>query len=174
MARRPGFFQRTLKALGKIAEAAVKPIERVFQGEPRPSRRPETEFHRRRRLQQQQQRQRQRQPQPQPQPRPRAQRPPRRPYDPFRAAWNRHLGSKDWRYQDQRDFMRDIFYTYDISGDRQTEMWRDYVKWMVKPGQKFRRNDPRGPFWRKYGITPSSWDWHAWREAMGYPHGNRR
>jgi hypothetical protein len=183
VARGPGLFQRALSAIGKLAETAVKPIERVFQGEPRPSRRQETEFHKRRRLnpqgkltaqQRAQQKQREQdQRQAQKLARQREARARRRPYDPWHAAWQRNVRGRAG-YLDSRDFMQEIFYTYDISGDRQLEMWRDYVKWMVKPNQPYRRNDPAGPFWRKYGIDPDSWDWYAWRESMGYEHGNRR
>jgi hypothetical protein len=48
------------------------------------------------------------------------------------------------------------------------ELWQDYLDSMVEGAF----NQDR--FFNLVGIDRGDFDWHAWREAMGYPHGNRK
>jgi hypothetical protein len=70
-----------------------------------------------------------------------------------------------------RSIIDDMALTYDLDADDKREMWDDYLRDLVgRKGQHmaYRRNDLRNPFWQKWGIDPESFDWEAWREAMGY------
>jgi hypothetical protein len=48
------------------------------------------------------------------------------------------------------------------------ELWQDYLDSMVEGAYKQDR------FFDLVGISKGDFDWHAWREAMGYPHGGRK
>jgi hypothetical protein len=48
------------------------------------------------------------------------------------------------------------------------ELWESYVKHMVTPRGRYRRQDPQNMFWRDSGMDPDDWNWAAWRDAMGY------
>ena len=63
----------------------------------------------------------------------------------------------------------------DMDSRERRQFFADYLHFMVSDRYNGRRNDDQNPFFQKYGIDPErDFDWHAWREAMGYPHGNRR
>jgi hypothetical protein len=63
---------------------------------------------------------------------------------------------------------------YNLDEEDKQEIWRDYVHYLVSSKSHYLRNDIHNPFWAKWGVDPDYFDWHAWREAMGYPHGVRR
>lgn len=65
-------------------------------------------------------------------------------------------------------------YALDLDAREKREFWADYNLFMVSRRTGIRRNNPENPFWSRWGISPDNFDWHGWREAMGYPHGGRR
>lgn len=69
-------------------------------------------------------------------------------------------------------------YEYDLDMDERErrQFFADYLHFMVSDRSHVKRNEPQSnPFWHKYGIDPEhDFDWHAWRQAMGYSEGNRR
>ena len=75
---------------------------------------------------------------------------------------------------------REISQEYEVNMDmdrrERMQFWADYNHYLIQRHTSFKRNDPEhNPFWTKYNINPDrNFDWRAWREAMGYPHGNRR
>jgi hypothetical protein len=97
--------------------------------------------------------------------------------DPFLADWDRRKLNRVG-YMQHREMIDDMALTYDLDAEEKYEFWQDYLRWIVgKKGvrMQYRRSDLRNPFWQKWGIDPEEdFDWHDWREAMGYPHGNRR
>jgi hypothetical protein len=58
-----------------------------------------------------------------------------------------------------------------LTRDEQLEVWREFIKFNQRGD--IRRKDPRHPFWQTTGIHPDNFDWHGWREMMGYSHGAR-
>jgi hypothetical protein len=90
--------------------------------------------------------------------------------DPYLADWDgRHLNRTG--YLNHKDLIDDMALTYNLDESEKRELWNDYMKYIV--GRKderasYRRNDIHNPFWQKWGIDPDSFDWDAWREAMGY------
>jgi len=96
--------------------------------------------------------------------------------DPYLRIWDDYNLNRTG-YLHHKELIEDMAAQYDLDRDDEEEMWDDYLRWIVgKRGehQQYRRNDLQNPFWQKWGIDPEEqFDWHDWREAMGYPHGNR-
>lgn len=96
------------------------------------------------------------------------------PIDPFAQVYVeetlRRPGTQE--YQRQVSFIRDLYGFEREDRETQLEIWREYLKFNKSGGP--RRNDPSHPFWRYTGIDPRDFDWHGWREAMGYRHGGRK
>lgn len=79
-------------------------------------------------------------------------------------------------FMEHRDVLEMYEYDLDLDERQRLQMWADYTRYMVgKPGEApYRRNDQQNPFFQRWGINPDTFDWHGWREAMGYPEGGRR
>lgn len=100
----------------------------------------------------------------------------RRPLDPYLNRW-RELTRERTGYLNHKDIIDDMAFEYDLDEDDKQELWEDYLRNMVgRRGirAQYKYHDINNPFWQKWNIDPDSFDWHAWREAMGYPHGRRR
>lgn len=97
--------------------------------------------------------------------------PRRRRVDPYRETWNREIGrTRPTGYLQHRDIIDDMALEYNLDEQDKQELWEDYLHYMVgRRGvrQEYRRNDIRNPFWQNWGIDPDSFDWSAWREAIG-------
>jgi hypothetical protein len=97
--------------------------------------------------------------------------------DPYLAAWDSQARGRTG-YLNHREIIDDLASTYDLDEEEKQELWDDYLEYIVgERGERmrYRRNDIHNPFWQKWGIDPEEqFDWHAWREAMGYPHGDRK
>lgn len=52
--------------------------------------------------------------------------------------------------------------------EQQLELWEVYVKNIVAPNADFKRASTFNDFWQDSGLSPSSFNWTWWREAMGY------
>jgi hypothetical protein len=98
--------------------------------------------------------------------------------NPYLDSWDATTRGSRTGFLNHKEIIDDLALTYDLDADDKREMWDDYLRDIVgRKGQhmSYRRNDIRNPFWQKWGIDPESeFDWHEWREAMGYPHGGRR
>lgn len=70
--------------------------------------------------------------------------------------------------------MTEIFGGLNVDEDTKIEYWEAYVRYMVNTQGSYRLNDIRNPFWQITHMHPDNFDWHGWREAMGYPEGARR
>jgi hypothetical protein len=77
-------------------------------------------------------------------------------------------------YLEHRDLLEQYEYGLDLDEQDKRQFWADYNLYMVSHRTDYRRNADDNPFWRTWGIDPDEFDWHGWREAMGYPHGGRR
>jgi hypothetical protein len=77
-------------------------------------------------------------------------------------------------YLEHRDLLREFEFGLDLDEQEKRQFWADYNLYMVSHRTDYRRSDPENPFWGNWNISPDDFDWHGWREAMGYPHGNRR
>jgi len=100
----------------------------------------------------------------------------RRAPDPYLDDW-RGLTRERTGYLNHKDIIDDMAFEYNLPEDEKQELWHDYLTYLVgRRGTRaqYRYRDPNNPFWTKWNIDPDSFDWHAWREAMGYPHGRRR
>jgi len=99
--------------------------------------------------------------------------------DPYRYTWNGldlrdKEGNERGNYLGHLDFFRNNIvdrHNLDLDPDEARELWEDYLRYMVSGSYK--RNELSNPFWQASGIHPDNFDWWGWREAMGYPHGNR-
>jgi hypothetical protein len=97
--------------------------------------------------------------------------------DPYLATWDGRTGGTRGNFLGHRDFARDLTSYYDIPADEAEDFWDDYLRYMVgRRGERmpYRRDDIRNPFWQNWDINPDSFNWHEWREEMGYSHGARR
>lgn len=105
--------------------------------------------------------------------------------NPFREAFDGTVPRRQIRrIQDDTGFSRNEIFQhhaelfYSLPGiteeDRgeQLRLWQVYLDHMVVSRE--RRNDPRNPFWREFGIDPRTvaFDWGEWRDAMGYSRRN--
>jgi len=97
--------------------------------------------------------------------------------DPYLADWDRRRLDRG-NYLGHKDLIDDLAASHNLDYEEQYELWQDYLRWIVgKKGAHapYKRSDLHNPFWQKWGIDPEEdFNWHDWREAMGYPHGNRR
>ena len=99
---------------------------------------------------------------------------PPRQTDPYIFWWDYELKRSRTGYFNHKDIIDDLALEYNLSEEDKQELWRDYLHYMVSKNSHFKRNDIRNPFWQKWGIDPDNFDWHAWRDAMGYEHGARK
>lgn len=95
----------------------------------------------------------------------------RRERDPFKQIWDAEKPGRRGNYQRQREVFDAIPGMDDETPEDQEYLWRSYLSNMVFGNRQ--RNDPGNPFWDDIGMHPRDWDWHGWREAMGYK-GRRR
>jgi hypothetical protein len=105
--------------------------------------------------------------------------PPRRQFsdDPYYGIYHQTAWKEDQirpGYLEHRDIANMYEQALDLDRDERLQFWRDYNNYLVSDRNHYRRSDPGNPFWDKWGIDPDVFDWHSWREAMGYPHGGRR
>lgn len=77
-------------------------------------------------------------------------------------------------YQEHRDLLEQYEWALDLDEREKRQFWADYNLYMVSHRTEYRRHSDDNPFWSTWNIDPSEFDWHGWREAMGYPHGGRR
>lgn len=78
-------------------------------------------------------------------------------------------------YLEQREIVEMYTSALDLDAREAREFWADYLHYMVSDRSHVIRNDRESnPFWDEWGIDPDQFDWHGWREAMGYGHGARR
>lgn len=100
--------------------------------------------------------------------------------DPYWQIWDEvTLGDPESRgrrigYLEHRDFLEQYEGPMDLDESEKRQFWADYNLYMVSKRTDYKRNDPENPFWSRWNLDPDEWNWHGWREAMGYPHGNRR
>jgi hypothetical protein len=90
----------------------------------------------------------------------------KRPPDPYLFWWRRNA-HRSTGYLQHKDILDDMALEYDLDADEKLELWQDYTHYMVSRDSHYRRNDVRNLFWQNWGIDPRSFDWQAWREAMG-------
>ena len=101
----------------------------------------------------------------------------RRADTPEARVWRQNTGKRPGTraYQHHREVMTSIPYFSDMDEDEQIDFWDSYTRYMVDvKDAPYRINSLDNPFWSEVGIHPDDFDWHEWREAMGYPHGARR
>lgn len=77
-------------------------------------------------------------------------------------------------YLEHRELLEPYESGLELDEREKRQFWADYNLYMVSHRTDYKRNDDDNPFWRTWGIDPDQFDWHGWREAMGYPHGGRR
>lgn len=105
--------------------------------------------------------------------------------DPYYQIWHDVTVTDPWRserghppatgFYEHRELIDMYAYDLDLDERQKRQFWADYNLYMVSHRTNYRRNSSDNPFWRTWGINPDrDFDWHAWREAMGYPHGGRR
>lgn len=106
--------------------------------------------------------------------------PPRRDSDPYYQIWDEVTRKDPNRtrpitgYLEHRDLIEQYAFALDLDEREKREFWADYNLYMVSHRTSYARNSEDNPFWRNWNMTPDDFNWHEWREAMGYPHGNRR
>lgn len=106
--------------------------------------------------------------------------PPRRYFgdDPFyqiyRDVNTKDDGSLQPGFLEHRDISEYYERGLDLDPLEKRQFWADYNLYMVSDRTGYRRNSVDNPFWERWNIDPNNFDWHSWREAMGYPHGGRR
>lgn len=109
---------------------------------------------------------------------------PRRNEDPFYRIYRDNTDYEGPRggqhsrpgYLEHRDVTEMYEEDLDLDPQERLQFWADYTRYMVGPknGTQYQRNAQDNPFFQRWGINPDTFDWHGWREAMGYPQGGRR
>lgn len=105
--------------------------------------------------------------------------------DPYYQIWHDVTVTDPWRQQpghrpatgfyEHRELVDMYAYDLDLDERQKRQFWADYNLYLVSHRTNYRRNSSDNPFWRTWSINPDrDFDWHGWREAMGYEHGNRR
>jgi hypothetical protein len=101
--------------------------------------------------------------------------------DPYWQIWDQvtlddpNVDFRRTGFLEHRDFLETYESAMNLDESDKRQLWADYNLYMVSHRTSFKRNDPDNPFWEKWHLDPDEdWDWHGWREAMGYPHGNRK
>ena len=99
-------------------------------------------------------------------------------YQIYRDINTKEDGSLAPGFMQHRDISEYYEQGLDLDPMERRQFWADYNLYMVSDRTGVRRNSVvDNPFWEKWNIDPTGddgFDWHSWREAMGYPHGGRR
>jgi hypothetical protein len=106
----------------------------------------------------------------QPPPRPE---PPAPSRDTYKEIWREYKTGRAGSYRKNLKVFHSAIDPIEKDERERVELWESYVRHMVSPRGRYRRQDPQNMFWRDSGIDPDDWNWQAWREAMGYT-GRRR
>jgi hypothetical protein len=100
--------------------------------------------------------------------------------DPYWQIWDSvtlddpNVNFRRTGFLEHRDLLEPYESALDLDEQDKRQFWADYNLYMVSHRTEYKRADPENPFWSNWNISPDDWDWHGWRESMGYPHGNRR
>jgi hypothetical protein len=90
---------------------------------------------------------------------------------PFREVWRDNNGKGS--YRKNLEVFHRVVDPIEKDPDEQLELWESFVKNIVNPRGRERRQSTDNMFWRDSGIDPRDFRWQEWREAMGYT-GKRR
>lgn len=110
---------------------------------------------------------------PREEPPPREAPPPRRPADSYRGVWRKQHGKGSYRKN------LDVFHRMvdEIEPDEaeRIELWDSFVRNINRNrrGDAYKRQSMFNPFWQESGLDPSTMNWAAWRQAMGFTGRNR-
>lgn len=89
----------------------------------------------------------------------------------YRRVWRENDGKGS--YQKNLKLFHSVVDPIEPDPDEQLDLWESYVKHIVTPRGRERRQSTANMFWRDSGIDPGDFRWQQWREAMGYT-GRRR